>query len=378
MTGTTIVTRTREQVSPAGPLNIAVVAPPWFEVPPERYGGIESVVADLVAVLVARGHHVTLVAAGRCLTEAQTFVRTFEAPPTERLGTAVPEVLHAAAAGAALADLDLDVVHDNSLAGPLLAAGRTVPTVVTTHGPVTGEYAQLYGRMDGGVGLVAISRSQRALNPGLGWIATVHNGIDVGSYPFSKEKDDYLLWLGRFSHEKAPHLAIDAAREVGMPIVLAGKVNEPCEHAYMDAMITPRLGPDVELAGEADAALKRRLLVRARALLFPIQWEEPFGIVMVEAMACGTPVVALRRGSVPEVVRHGVTGIVADDFGSFVAGIDAATDLDPDVCRRHAERYFDRSVMGSGYERVFRAVADRDVSQVGREARDPEGVDALA
>jgi len=378
VTGTTIVTRTREQVSPTGPLNIAVVSPPWFEVPPERYGGIESVVADLVAVLVARGHHVTLVAAGRCLTAAQTFVQTFEVPPTERLGTAVPEVLHAAAAGVALADLDLDVVHDNSLAGPLLAAGRTVPTVVTTHGPVTGEYARLYERLGGAVGLVAISRSQRSLNPGLGWIATVHNGIDVGSYPFSREKDDYLLWLGRFSHEKAPHLAIDAAREVGMPIVLAGKVNEPCEHAYMDAMIAPRLGPDVELVGEADAALKRRLLVRARALLFPIQWEEPFGIVMVEAMACGTPVVALRRGSVPEVVRHGVTGIVADDFGSFVAGIDAATDLDPDVCRRHAERYFDRSVMGSGYERVFHAVADHDFPRVGRDVRAPDGVDALA
>jgi len=155
--------------------------------------------------------------------------------------------------------------------------------------------------VQGAVGLVAISRSQRALNPGLNWIGTVHNGIDVGSYPFSREKDDYLLWLG----------------------------------------------PDVDIVGEADGALRRRLLARARALLFPIQWEESFGIVN-------------------------------DDFASFVAGIDAATDLDPDACRRHAERLFDRSVMGSGYERVFRAVADHDVPRTGRDARDPRGLDALA
>ncbi len=365
MTGVAVARPSREPADPDGPLRVAVVAPPWFEVPPERYGGIESVVADLVEVLVARGHHVTLVAAGRARTAAERFVQTFAVPPTGRLGAAVPEVLHAAVAGAAIADLAVDVVHDNTLAGPLLAAGRAVPTVVTCHGPVTGEYARLYDRLGDSVGLVAISSAQRALNPGLNWLGTVHNGIDVASYPFSRTKDDYLLWLGRFSHEKAPHLAIDAARAVGAPIVLAGKVNEPCEHAYLQAMVEPRLGPDVEIVGEADAILKRSLLVRARALLFPIQWEEPFGIVMIEAMACGTPVVALRRGSVPEVVRHGVTGIVADDFASFVAGIEAATELDPDVCRRHAEVFFDRSVMGCGYEGIFRAAVAGGIPHVG-------------
>lgn len=342
------------------PLRVAVVAPPWFELPPAGYGGIESVVADLVDQLVGRGHRVELIGAGRHRTRAAHFHATYDLPPSERLGTPVPEVTHAARAAAVLRAVTVDLVHDHTLAGPLLALDRRVPTVATMHGPVVGELGEYYAALGSAVGLVAISESQRRLNPTLNWVGTVHNAVDVSSFPFRSSKDEYLLWLGRFSPDKAPDLAIDAARAVGRPIVLAGKCTEPAERAYFARRIAPRLGPGVRYVGEADARRKRTLLCRARALLFPVQWDEPFGMVMIEAMACGTPVVALRRGSVPEVVAHGVTGIVTDRPGELPAAVRAAVRLNPVACRRRAHEHFDLPVMAAGYERVYRRVlADR-------------------
>jgi glycosyltransferase involved in cell wall biosynthesis len=280
------------------PLRIAMVAPPWFEVPPQGYGGIEAVCAGLVDRLVARGHRVTLIGAGRDRTAAD-FVATFSEPPSVRLGEPVPEVLHSAAVARVLAEVEVDLVHDHTLAGPLLAAGRPVPTVVTAHGPVEGEFGDYYRHLGDWVGLVAISDAQRRSAPDLPWLATVYNGIDVDAYPFREAKDEYVLFLGRFSADKGAHLAIDAARASGRPIVLAGKCSEPAERAYFLREISPRLGPDVWLFGEAGAADKRELLARACCLVFPVCWKEPFGMVLIEALACGTPVVALNRGSVP-------------------------------------------------------------------------------
>ena len=340
-------------------LRIAMVAPPWFEVPPRGYGGIEEVVGALVDQLVARGHHVTLVGAGAHRTSAQRFVQVFEQPPTHLLGDPVPEVVAAAAAARAIARLSVDVVHDHSLAGPLLARGRVAPTVVTTHGPVTGMYARYYERLGGTVDLVSISHAQRTAAPALNWRATVHNAVDVASFPFRDRKDDYLLWLGRFSPDKAPDLAIAAARAHGLRIVLAGKINEPGEKEYFETVVAPELGPDAEYVGEADAAFKRELFAGARAFLFPIQWDEPFGMVMVEAMACGTPVLAIGRGSVPEVVDHGVSGVVVHDPGEFVAAVPAVLELDPVDCRAVALARFDLPVMAAGYEKVYRRVVGR-------------------
>ncbi len=346
-------------VGGARPLRIGVIAPPWFELPPAGYGGIESVVADLVNQLSDRGHWVALIGAGRHRTRAARFCATFDSPPSARLGTPVPEVIHAARAAAALHTVAVDLVHDHTLAGPLLAGGRRVPTVVTMHGPVIGELGEYYAALRHAIGLVAISASQRRLNPALNWVGTVHNAIDVSSFPFRARKDDYLLWLGRFCADKAPHLAIDAARAVRRPIILAGKCAEPAEKAYYAREIAPRLGPDVHYVGQADAVGKRELLSRARALLFPVQWDEPFGMVMIEAMACGTPVVALRRGSVPEVVADRVTGIIADTPSDLPAAIRAAAGLNPAACRSHVREHFDLPVMAAGYERVYRAALAR-------------------
>jgi glycosyltransferase involved in cell wall biosynthesis len=340
------------------PLRIAMVAPPWFELPPVGYGGIESVVADLVDALVARGHEVTLVGAGRNGTRAQRFVQVFPEPPSQRLGEAMPEVLHAAAAARAVEGLDVDLVHDHCCAGPLLARGRRTPTVVTAHGPVTGEVGDYYRYLGDSIELVAISDAQRRLNPDLNWVGRVYNAIDVGTFPYREDKDDYVLFLGRFNPDKGAHLAIDAARRAGRRIVLAGKLNEAAEKAYFEAEIRPRLGRDAEYVGEADATTKRELFSGARCLVFPIQWEEPFGMVMIEAMACGTPVVATRRGSVPEVVADGETGYVVDDLEDLPARIVAAEELSPAACRRHVRDRFDLPVLAEGYERVYRTLVE--------------------
>ncbi len=338
-------------------LRIAVVAPPWFELPPEGYGGTESVVADLVDQLVERGHDVTLVASGRHRTNAQHFVQIYETPPSELLGNPMPEVQAAAVTAAALADLDVDVVHDHSLAGPLLARTRDVPTVVTLHGPSTGPNGKYFETLGDTVDIVAISGAQQRLNPRLNWAGVVPNGIDVASFPFSDRKDDFVLWLGRFSPDKGAHLAIEGARAVGRRIVLAGKLNEPDEREYFEEAVRPLLGRHrgvvAEYVGEADAVLKRELFSRAACLAFPIQWEEPFGMVMVEALACGTPVAAIGRGSVPEVLEHGVSGIVVQDPSAFPGALERATELSPAACRRHAEERFDLPVMAAGYERVL-------------------------
>jgi glycosyltransferase involved in cell wall biosynthesis len=267
-------------------------------------------------------------------------------------------VVLAAEAGRALEGLDLDVVHDNSLAGPLLARNRTIPTVVTMHGPSTGPNGDYFARLGRTVDVVAISDAQRRLNPNLNWVGTVHNAIDVQTFPFVERKDDYVLWLGRFSPDKGAHLAIDAARKLGRRIVLAGKLNEPEELEYFEQAVRPRLGHQAEYVGEADAALKRELFSRAACLAFPIQWEEPFGIVMVEALACGTPVAAIARGSVPEVLHDGVTGVLVHDPADFPRAVEEAIELDAKDCRREAEQRFDLPVMAAGYERLFRVLAE--------------------
>jgi glycosyltransferase involved in cell wall biosynthesis len=335
-------------------MHIAMVAPPYFKVPPAAYGGIEAVVADLVDALVARGHKVTLIGAGGHATRAQRFRATFDAGQASQLGEVMPELVHSGKVATMLETLDVDVIHDHTRAGPLLARGRLTPTVVTAHGPVTGDFRELYLALAGTVQLVAISDAQRAGAPDLAWSATVHNAVRADTFPFRADKDDYVVFLGRFHPDKAPHLAIDAARAAGLPIVLAGKCSEPVERDYFTREIEPRTGSDVTIYGIADAAAKRRLLSRATCMIFPVCWEEPFGMVVIEAMACGTPVVALRRGAVPELIVHGQTGIVVDDPDDLPAGILLAREVESAACRKHIESNFTVDVMAEGYEDVYR------------------------
>lgn len=345
----------------ARPMRIGIVAPPWFEVPPRGYGGIEAVVGPLVDQLTLLGHEVVLVGAGASGTHAALFAPSYSVAPSSLLGTPVPEMLHAAFAAETFAREGVDIVHDHSLAGPLLALGRGVPTVVTMHGEVTGDLGRYYELLGSAVHLVAISAAQRRLNPRLNWVATVPNAIDVEDFPFRPHKDGYLLWIGRLCAQKAPDIAIAAARMAGRRIVLAGKFSEPAERQYFEQEVRPLLGSDAVFVGEADRNTKRELFAGASALLFPIQWEEPFGMVMLEAMACGTPVVALNRGAVPDVVVDGRTGFITEDLLSFVSALTKVDGLDPAAMRAHVEENFSLQAMAARYEQVYRAVLEQAI-----------------
>ena len=346
-----------------GPLRIVLVAPPYFDVPPTGYGGVEAVVADLADALVARGHQVTLLGAGRAGTAAR-FVPLWDRTLPDRLGQPYPEVMNAlkvrrAVACIAAAD-GIDIVHDHTFAGPLNAPayrGLGITTVVTVHGPIDDDLYPYYRELGDEVGLIAISDRQHELAPDLNWVGRVHNALRVQDWPFRADKQDYALFLGRFAPYKGAHLAVRAAHEAGIPLVLAGKCDEPAETAYFEQEVRPLLTDSDHFFGPADAVSKRKLLAGARCLLFPVLWEEPFGMVMIEAMACGTPVVALRGGAVPEVVIDGVTGLIRDRPAELPAAIERAASLDPAACRRHVAANFGVAQFGSGYEQIYQQLA---------------------
>ncbi|MDQ0578374.1 glycosyltransferase family 4 protein [Streptomyces rishiriensis] len=338
------------------PLNIAMISTPWFELPPAGYGGTEAMCAALVDGLVELGHQVTVIGVGHNGTLGR-FVATYETPQGDHLGSVGPEVVHAARAAGTLASLRPDVIHDHSTAGPLQARRRRAPTVVTAHGPVSGVTGEYYRALGDTVHLVAISRAQQAQAPDILWSGQIYNAVRTADYPYRLRKGRHALFLGRLAADKGVHLAIDAARRADMPILIAGACNDPAERAYVDAEVRPRLGEDARWIGEADHATKLGLLADARCLVFPICWEEPFGMVMVEAMACGTPVVALRRGSVPEIVDDGVTGFICDRPEQLPAALRSVDRLSPQACRERVCNRFDTLNMASAYQTLYRLLA---------------------
>ena len=341
-------------------LSVVMVVPPYFDLPPKGYGGIEAVVADLVDGLVADGHKVTLVGADCQNNTMAELVPVWPKPLGDRIHDSEVEVAHAMVTRRAVEHLikvrDVDVVHDHSFGGPLNGhayARLGVPTVATTHGIVHEKNHSYYKGLGQDVGLISISRRQRSLAPDLNWLATVYNGLRPADWPFRSDKQDYAVFLGRYHPTKGAHLAVIAAHEAGLPIVLAGKKIEKAEVEYYEDVVVPLLGPGDEAMDIADATLKRELLLNARCMVFPVRWEEPFGMVMIEAMACGTPVVALNCGSVPEVVEDGVTGFVCEHPSELADAIRLVEHLDPAACRRRVVENFGVSTMSEGYADAY-------------------------
>jgi glycosyltransferase involved in cell wall biosynthesis len=339
-------------------MRIAVIAPPWYPVPPSGYGGIEWVVALLADGLIERGHDVTLFAPPGSETEAELVPPLGEVPPEELIGDPWYEAAHAVSAYERGSEFDL--LHDHT--GPVgasIGAMSDHPTVHTLHGPFTEQTSMLYRRIARRHWFVAISENQRSMGPAnLRWGGVVYNGIALDRYPFREDKEDFLFFIGRADEEKAPHLAIQAARRAGRRLVMCVTTKNQREQTYWADQVEPLLGDDIEVRGECDQDQKTALLARAAAMLFPIQWPEPFGLVMTEAMACGTPVIAWRNGSVPEVVADGQTGVVVSSVEEMAAAVDRVGELDPRVIRERVQERFSAEAMVTGYERAYeRALA---------------------
>jgi glycosyltransferase involved in cell wall biosynthesis len=342
------------------PLRIAVISPTWFPVPPTGYGGIEWVVSLLADGLVEGGHEVTLFASGDSHTNAR-LVSVYNPAPSERIGHAMPELRHALACYERAEEFDVINDHSGPPAAALSGLVQT-PVVHTVHGPLDNEAGEVYEvlkRMLPDLSLVSLSLNQRVPHPDLPWIANCPNALDLSLYPFRPQRGDYLLFLGRMSPDKGCHRAIAVAMEAGLPLKIAGKNREPAENAYFEQFVRPHLGSSIEYLGEVSHGEKVELLQHARAMLFPIEWEEPFGLVMIESMACGTPVIATRRGAVPEVIEHGRSGLIVEDYRIMAAALEEADRIEPRECRRYVEERFAPERMVADYVRAYRAAMAR-------------------
>ncbi len=348
-------------------MRIAQIAPLWERVPPPAYGGSELVVGLLTDELVRRGHDVTLFASGDSITLAKL---ESVHPCALRLDAVVKEyviyeMLNLSQVYERADEFDIIHSHIGCAALPYAALVKT-PTIHTLHGIFTPDNEKLFthARRQPFVG---ISDSQREPRLNLNCVATVYNGIDANRYEFYAQPDNppYLAFLGRMSPEKGPHLAIEIAQRSGWHLKMAGKI-DPIDVEYFETQVKPHIdGQQIEFLGEANHAQKNVLMGGAAATLFPITWREPFGLVMIESMATGTPVIAMSLGSVPEIIAHGKSGFLCHSIEECVESIPKAVGLSRHDCREYVLMNFTAQRMTDGYEAVYQQVLSERYSQNG-------------
>jgi glycosyltransferase involved in cell wall biosynthesis len=342
-------------------MRIAQIAPLAERVPPEKYGGTERVIYHLTEELVKMGHDVTLFASGDSITSAKLVsvypVSLRKSKLKDIYGYNVYSILNM---GLAYASQDkFDIIHDhNPHMGLPVANLAQTPVVMTWHGPFDEQIRYLFSNLKKPY-VVSISKSQAAPAPRLNWIGNVYNGLSMEDYPFGEQAGDYLLYVGRVDMEKGLHTAIDAAVRLRMKLVVAAKVDLIVPHVreYYEKYILPRLNQHKNLitwVGEVGEPERNELMKNALCILHPITWPEPFGLTVIEAMACGCPVVANNLGSMPELIIHGKTGFLAHSFEEFIAGIQNIRTIDRAFCRQHALNNFSAKKMAQGYLRSYR------------------------
>ncbi|MFN6568684.1 glycosyltransferase family 4 protein [Dendronalium sp. ChiSLP03b] len=337
-------------------MKIAQVAPLWERVPPPSYGGIELVVSRLTDELVRRGHEVILFATG----DSQTLAHLKAVYPRAlRLDENIQE--YAAYETLELSQVyqqaaEFDIIHSHvGISALPLASLVSTPTVHTLHGNFTKDNRYVFSHHQK-QSYVSISNAQRQIN--LNYVGTVYNGIEPADYPFVAQPKEpaYLAFLGRFSPEKGPQHAIAIAKQTGWRLKMAGKV-DVVDSKFFEQQIAPHIdGQQIEYLGEINHAEKAELLGNAAITLFPINWQEPFGLVMIESMATGTPVIAMNLGSVQEVLVHGETGFVCQSYEEIAAMISPALELNRQTCREYVQNKFSVSQMVSDYEAVYEQI----------------------
>lgn len=340
-------------------MRIAQVVPLQLAVPPKAYGGTERVAYNLTEALVHLGHDVTLFASGDSKTSAKLV------PMIDQALQFNPEVEVTALHTAMLEDIynqadQFDVIHSHIDYLTLPFVDRTTtPTVLTLHGRLDKPEWDSVFHAYADANYVSISDSQRTDIPDLNWVATVHHGVDVDGFKYYPTQGKYLAFVGRMSPEKRPDIAIEVAKRTGIPLKIAAKVDAK-EKPYFESAIKPLLAhPLIEWLGEVDEMGKRELMGNALALILPIDWPEPFGMVFIEALACGTPVLTCPRGSVPELLTDGVTGHSGCTVKELVKAVDKVKSISRIGCRRYAKRRFDMRRMALEYVNVYSKVQGR-------------------
>lgn len=343
-------------------MKIAQIAPVIERVPPKKYGGTERVVHALTEELVARGHDVTLFASGDSITSARlisVYPRSLrEAKLKDIYGTNV-WTLRNVGVSFQMQD-DFDIIHDHMgfVALPTANIARR-PTVMTMHGPLTTELRPLYRSLRNPY-LVSISNSQTEPAPDLHWAGNVYNGLSMERYPFSAEHDGYLLFVGRIAMEKGVHFAIQVAQDLDVPLIIAAKLDK-VDKPYFKEYIEEHLSERIQWIGEVDEEERNKLMSRAMAFLHPVTWREPFGLTLIESMACGTPVVAFDLGAIPEVIVDGRTGFVVHTVEEMFDAVSMIDTIDRAECRRHALQNFSAHKMADGYEEIYQKILSGEI-----------------
>jgi len=335
-------------------MKIAQIAPLIERVPPKRYGGTERVIHALTEELVKRGHEVTLFATGDSKTSAK-LESVFPRSLREARLKGIYSINNWSMLNMGLAygrQDEFDIIHDHlsPTSLPVSNIART-PVVATMHGAFTAENRRLFQKLRN-AGIVTISEAQIFPAPGINHIGTVYNGLNMEDYPFGAEPEDYLLFVGRISIEKGVHHAIEVAQQLDRKLVIAAKL-DAVDRPYFREYIEPWLSERIEWIGEVNEERRNELMSKAYAFLHPITWREPFGLTLIEAMACGCPVIAMNKGSIPEIIKTGVTGYVVEDVEGMIDAVLAIDKIDRAACRARALEMFNVERMADGYEAIY-------------------------